>query len=240
MLPLSVLRLHWLQHVPFEDAGHIVSWANARAWDVSRTCLYDNEPLPPIDEVDWLVVMGGPMSVHDEAQHRWLVAEKQYIETAIRNGRVVIGICLGAQLIAEVLGASVRRAFESEIGWLTVERTEESSGSEVFSALPDQFTALHWHGETFDIPDGATHLARTPGCESQAFEYGRRVWALQFHLETDADGVERLIENCRSDIEPGPYVQQPGEMIGVVYHVARCRELLDTMLDRIADVSQSA
>ena len=227
------MRLHWLQHVPFEDAGNIIPWAAARNWDISCTRLFEDEPLPPIDEVDWLIVMGGPMSIHDESQHPWLVAEKKYIDAAIRNNRVVIGICLGAQLIAQVLGARVTKAFEPEIGFFAVDRTEASEDSPVFAALPHQFTALHWHGETFDIPDGATHLARTAPCESQAFEYGRRIWALQFHLETTQNGVESLIQHCRSEMVQGPYIQQPTEMLGLPYHVARCNELLNTMLDGI-------
>ena len=125
----------------------------------------------------------------------------------------VLGICLGAQLIADVLGARVYANEHKEIGWFPVERADSAGTTEVGRAFPESLEAFHWHGDTFDLPDGAVHLARSAICENQAFLHKGRVLALQFHLETTRETAEMLIENCRDELDGGPHVQSAEFML---------------------------
>ena len=151
----TTLRIHYLQHVEFEDAANIVPWAEARGHAVTCTRLHRGEPLPPVDAFDWLVIMGGPMNVCDHDRYPWLVREKAFIGESIGRNKVVLGICLGAQLIADVLGGRITPNREKEIGWFPVSLTGAGLRSPLFQPLPRQFLPFHWHGDTFSIPPGA-------------------------------------------------------------------------------------
>jgi len=139
------MKLHWLQHVPFEGLGIIEEWAETNSFEFSCTRLHADEQLPRIGSFDWLVVMGGPMGIYDHEEHPWLVAEKRFIKNAIDAGKTVLGICLGAQLIADVLGAKVYAGPQKEIGWFPIRRAEGAP-----EIIPEELTAFHWHGDTFD------------------------------------------------------------------------------------------
>jgi len=189
------MKLHYLQHVPFEGLGIIEDWAKAQSAEINCTRLFADEKLPPLESFDWLVVMGGPMGIYDHEDHPWLIAEKKLIRAAIDANKTVLGICLGAQLIADVLGAKVYPGPQKEIGWFPIRR---SAGAPEW--LPEELTVFHWHGDTFDIPNGATRLAASVACENQGFIYNNRVVALQFHLETTPESMEALIENCADEL----------------------------------------
>lgn len=225
------MRLCVFQHVPFEGPARIADWARSRghAVEVSRV---DEDQLPAGDAFDALAVMGGPMSVKDERELPWLVAEKRAVHEAIDAGKPVLGVCLGAQMIAEVMGGRVRRNTHREIGFFTVERTEASAGSPLFAPLPSRFTALHWHGETFDLPTGAVHLGRSAGCENQAFSIGSAL-GLQFHIESTLESVGLLLKHCGGEINGGPFQQRPAALQrGAADACAAMRPLLDGLLDR--------
>ena len=128
----------------------------------------------------------------------WLVSEKQFIREAIRSGKPVLGICLGAQLIASAMGAGVYRNPLKEIGWFPI-RGISSNDSSVF-CFPPSMIVFHWHGETFDLPPGATRLAKSDGCENQAFQFGQSVIGLQFHLETTPLAAREMVLNCRNEL----------------------------------------
>ncbi len=133
------------------------------------------------------------MNVYEEAEYPWLAAEKAFIAAAIGAGKPVLGICLGAQLIAAVLGGTVSKGPQPEIGWYPVELTPAGRELPLFAGFPDRFTALHWHGDTFSIPPGATHVASSAACANQAFAYdGGRVVGLQFHLEETRESLAQL------------------------------------------------
>ncbi|WP_321469970.1 type 1 glutamine amidotransferase [uncultured Paludibaculum sp.] len=224
------MRIHSLQHVAFESPGLIGEWAAERGYPIAGTRLDLGEPLPSLDDFDLLLVMGGPMSVNDEAEHPWLRPEKQLIATAMAAGKFVIGVCLGSQMLAEVLGAHVYRNREKEIGWFPVQPT--GSGG-LLSGLPAEFTVFHWHGETYDIPAGVLHTAETPACRSQAFET-ERCLGLQFHMEMTAPIIEELLVHCASDLGPGPYQQTADQIRAGLWRVEPARALLYPLLDRVA------
>ena len=223
------MKLHYLQHVPFEGLGSIASWAKARRAQISRTRLFAGEALPSADEIDLLVVMGGPMGVYDECDYPWLVREKKILKQAIDTGTHILGVCLGAQLIADVLGARVYPNDHKEIGWFPVEgvQTHEKIGS----LLARAGKVFHWHGDTYDLPAGATHLAKSRACKNQAFSVGDQILALQFHLETTPNAARALIDNCGHEIVDAPYIQPPHEILTDQREFERINRLMAECLD---------
>ena len=198
------MKVHVLQHVPFEGIGSMQGWLAKRDATVGYTRFYESAKLPHPGEYDLVIAMGGPMSVNDEQSHPWLVPEKAFLRETIRLGQAVIGICLGAQLIASALGSRVYPGRHMEIGWFPLEGVDP--GRDVFQ-LPGGLTAFHWHGETFDLPDGAVRLAKSEACDNQAFQLGQNVVGLQFHLETTPQSAALLLRHCGHELVPGKYVQ---------------------------------
>ena len=205
------MRAHYFQHVPFEGLGSIAPWLAEAGFEITNTRFFESAVLPDLNEIDLLVVMGGPMSVNDEAELPWLVQEKRFIREAIEAGKPVLGICLGAQLIAGAMGAGIYRNPVKEIGWLPIQGMAANDGA-VFR-FPATEKVFHWHGETFDLPPGATLLAKSEGCENQAFQLGRSVIGLQFHLETTPESAREIIANCRAELIPAKYVQTEEEIL---------------------------
>jgi GMP synthase-like glutamine amidotransferase len=231
------MRLHYIQHVPYENAGNIEAWAKANGHAVTKTVLYYDEEFPGPDEFDWLVVMGGPMNVYEEKDYPFLKRETAFIKGAIAKKKRVLGVCLGAQLISDVLGGKVTANANKEIGWFKVRLTPEAKGSPAFKNLPQEFTAFHWHGDTFSIPPGAKRTASSEATENQAFEFdGGRVVGLQFHLESTDDGINRLAKNCGDDLKPGKYVQSKEEFLHKDAQLKNIYQLLVTFLDGMAKV----
>ena len=206
------MRAHYLQHVAFEGLGCIEPWLVAAGYEVTCTRLFAGEQLPALEEIDLLVVMGGPMSVNDEADYPWLVEEKAFVHQAIAAEMPVLGICLGAQLMASAMGARVYPNAVKEIGWFPVQGVVLSGEGFCF---PESVEVFHWHGETFDLPEGAVHLARSEACVNQAFQIGRRAIGLQFHLETTPASAEAIATQCRDDLVPALYVQSEDEILAV-------------------------
>ncbi len=206
------LRIHVLQHEPFEGIGSMAPRLAALGAEIRTTRLYEDPALPASSDADLLIAMGGSMSVNDEARLPWLRPEKRFLRAAIDAGTAVLGVCLGAQLIADALGARVTRNPVPEIGWFPVEGVPPPAGVDAFR-FPDRFRAFHWHGETFALPPGAIHLARSAHCAHQAFQFGPRVIGLQFHLETTPDSAQALMEGCADELIPGVPTIQSAEAI---------------------------
>ncbi len=207
------MRLHAIQHVPFENLARIETWARGKRHTISKNLMFDGGRLPTMGEFDWLVILGGPMNIYEEKKYPWLVREKKFIQRAIKGGKIILGICLGAQLLADVLGAKVSRNREKEIGWYPVTLTEEGERSPVFGGLPRGFTPFHWHGDMFEIPNGAARTVQSEGCFNQAFEYEGRVIGLQFHLESTTESIKKLVRHCQNEIQSGKHVQSADEML---------------------------
>jgi GMP synthase-like glutamine amidotransferase len=193
--------------------GSIETWLRAREARITTTRFYEDPGLPDIDAVDLLIVMGGPMSVNDDGRYPWLAAERQFIRDAIERNVAVIGVCLGAQLIARAMGARVYPNREREIGWFPVTGLSTVSRGPAWAAAGAETTVFHWHGDTFDLPPAATHLARSVACEHQAFQLDGRVIGIQFHLETTRAGAREMVAHCGADLAPSRFVQSEADML---------------------------
>lgn len=146
-----------------------------------------------LSSYDGLVILGGPMSVWEKDKHPHLTREVEYIQEAMQKGKPVLGICLGAQLIAEALGAEVKRAKTREIGWYDLHLTEEGGQDPVLGTLSKKEKIFQWHQDTFSLPKGATWLAKSDACHHQAFRHGEKTYGFQFHLEVDKPMIDRWL-----------------------------------------------
>ena len=228
------LRIHCLQHVPFEGRGWIADWANACGFEQHTTHLYRGDPLPELTAADLLVVLGGPMGVGDEAQYPFLGPEKYYLQQALVAGQRMLGICLGAQLVADVLGAPVVRNGEKEIGWFDVHRANVFASTAFGAAFPERFMAFHWHGDRFAIPSGAVALGASAGCPAQGFALDDRVLGLQFHLETTPAMVARLVREAAEDLQTGPFVQSADYMVDAARPFGQINALMSRVMSVFA------
>jgi GMP synthase-like glutamine amidotransferase len=231
------MRIHYIQHVPFEDSANIGVWAEDCGHDLTTTRVHQGEAFPEPAEIDWLVIMGGLMNVYQYRDCPWLVDEKRLVEEAIGLNKTVVGVCLGAQLIADVLGGKVFQNSDKEIGFWPVTLTAEGCESKLFAAFPDSFEAVHWHGDTFSRPDGATLMASSEACENQILTYGGNVLAMQCHLEYSEQSVEKMLSNCGDEIDNSRYVQSAERIRQGYPHLARAKELLFDLLDRLAEAN---
>lgn len=208
-------------HVPFEGPGCVEEYLPEKDYSLTFTRIYEKVTFPEVDKVDFLLIMGGPMSVYEEDQYPWLREEKAFIRAVIQAGKKVLGICLGSQLIAEVLGAKVYPNAVKEIGWFPVTKTEVGKTSALIADFPDAPEVFHWHGDTYDLPVGCTHLFRSMECQHQAFEYNGSVVGLQFHLETVPELLDAMLENGLHEINVG------GKCVQTVIEIRRRALLSD-------------
>ena len=199
------MRAHYLQHVPFEGLGSIETWLQDAGYHITSTQLYGSIDFPRVEDVDLLVVMGGSMSINDEDNYPWLVEEKKFIKKIIEAGKPTLGICLGAQLIANSMGSEVLQNPVKEIGWFPIQATKLENNAAF--QFPEEIEVFHWHGETFSLPLGAVQIAESKGCKNQAFQINTNVMGLQFHLETTPESAQAIVDNCRDELVDGEYIQ---------------------------------
>lgn len=199
------MRAHYLQHVSFEGLGSIEGWLQDAGYEITSTQLHKSEKLPNIEDIDFLIVMGGPMSVNNESHYSWLAGEKAFIKAAIQTGKSVLGVCLGAQLIAHSMGAEILPSTAKEIGWFPI--TAVIPQQKTTFLFPKETEVFHWHGETFSLPNQATLLAESKACRNQAFQIGENVIGLQFHLETTPASAQAIVQNCRQELIEDEYIQ---------------------------------
>lgn len=200
------MHLTLLQHVSFETPGSILAWARQRGHTVTVHDLSRGDGLPAAQDIEALVLMGGPMSVNDEALYPWLVTEKALIRELLAQQKPLLGICLGAQLIASAQGARVYPNHTAEIGFFPIAWGDNPFG------FVGPMTVLHWHGETFDLVPGARLLARSADCLHQVVQWGPRVYGLQCHLEADADTVAAMLAHCGHELDRSGRIQTTGAL----------------------------
>lgn len=232
---MEKLRIHYFQHVEHEGLGSIEEWAISSGHSITSTKFFEKPVLPDISDLDWLIVMGGSMSVHDETEYPWLAGEKKFIKKAIDSGKTVLGICLGSQLVSDVLGAKVYKNKEKEIGWFDIETTCFAKTSKLFFDFALKTRVFHWHGDTFDLPDGAIHLAYSQACKNQAYLYMGRVLALQFHLEPTKEWLVEMVESGGDELVEGRYVQTGEEILRNIDLLKGNTKLLFLLLNRLAE-----
>jgi GMP synthase-like glutamine amidotransferase len=203
------IRVHAFFHVSFERLGSIYDWLSEHDCKLTSTNFFDQSAkLPDASNIDMLIVMGGPMSVCDEASHQWLKEEKKFIADFIAAGKPVLGICLGGQLLADVLGAKVFKNKQKEIGWFDVNFTEDFLKCSGFSHLPQAMKLFHWHGDAFELPSSAIRIGSSEATVNQGFIYNDKVLALQFHPEATISACKELRNNCLEELkEESPYIQ---------------------------------
>jgi len=224
------MNVHYLQHVPFEGLGSMETWFKNQGHTITVTHLYKNEELPSIEDIDWLIVMGGPMGVEDQAIYPWLTEEKAFIKQAIDQNKIVLGICLGAQLIADVLGAYIVKNSFREIGWFPIQLSKEAKATELGTALPNNFDVFHWHGDTFSIPDHAIPLASSEAYLNQGFILNEKIIGLQFHLETTAASALDLTIHCRNELDNSQYVQTAEEILDKPERFEKINKIMKAVL----------
>ena len=204
------MKIHAVIHGSSDGLGSIAGWAQSRGHTVTETLLYLGETLPPLAGLDFIILMGGAMNIYQHRDHPWLVAEKEWLAAAIAQGKRVLGVCLGGQLIADVLGGRVVQNPQKEIGWWPVRVVAHSP---LFAGFPAGSVVFHWHGDTFTIPPGATRVAESDACANQAFIFGDRVVGLQFHLEVAPESAAGFIAGGESELVAAAFVQTPEQIL---------------------------
>jgi GMP synthase-like glutamine amidotransferase len=234
------MKIHCIQHVEFETLGTIVEWIEGRGHSLSTTHLYKNQSFPNLDNFDLLIIMGGPMNIYEYEKYPWLREEKTFIKEVIDAGKAVLGICLGAQLVADILKAKIFKNKYKEIGWfpvLTVK--QEKFETPLLEGIPKELIAFHWHGDTFKLPENAVRIFESEACNNQGFIYKNRVVGLQFHLEMNNRTIGNVIENCRNELIEGIYIQNEEEMLNKDSFMAESRLLIFRMMDNFEGILKS-
>ena len=227
-----------IRHVAFEDLGTFAAVLERRGWTISyRDAAVDDLAAAEVAAADLLIVLGGPIGAYEEDLYPFLGDELRVIEHRLAAGRPVLGICLGSQLMARALGARVYPGTGKEIGWAPLQLTAAGRGS-CLAPLGDGTPVLHWHGDTFDLPQGAGLLASTPRYKNQAFGWERHGLALQCHLEAAAAGLERWYIGHACEIAHTPGLTVPDLRAQAAAHAGtleqRAEQLWPLLLDRLA------
>jgi len=229
------MRLHLLEH-ELDEPTHtnIIIWAEEKGYEITRTYVCNMEELPSIHDLDWLVVMGGAPHAWEEEKNPWLPSERRFISEALESGKIILGLCLGAQVLADVLGGQVFPTEQEEIGWHPVSLTPEGKGSFLFKNVPKTFVTYHWHSDQFSLPPGCTNLAVSDPTPTQAFiSEGRPAVGLQFHPEFTKEMVRYFCDECGDGWEPGPFVAGKEATLAETERMPDTYWLMETLLDNM-------
>ena len=223
-------------HVPFEGPGVIVDWAGKNGHSIHYTRFYEKDAMPDASSMDMLIIMGGPMNVFDFHMHSWMEEEIGWVKDFIKSGKAVLGICLGAQIIASALGEEVYPGPYKEIGWHNLRFLPSLGEFRICKDLPATRKVFHWHGDTFNIPEEATQIASSLAFPNQGFIYDKKVVALQFHLELSLDHVKEMVENGRDELVEGIHIQTESEILVELSYFDTNQEVLFQFLDYLSNL----
>ena len=225
------MRLHFIIHAPFEMPGSILTWATAQNHDIEFTHTYRGEQLPHVQEIDFLIVMGGPQSPLNISDAPYLQDEIIFVKEFIKLDRPLLGFCLGAQIIAESLGAKTERSPYKEIGMFPIQFTETALADKCFSAFPSELAVMHWHNDMPGLPNGATILAASAGCPRQILRFKGKVYGFQCHPEMTADSISGMVKHCAEDITADKFVQDAQTLLN--HDTKTMNNLLNKFLDNL-------
>ena len=230
-----MIRIHTLEHDDWNfSRTNITRWADKKGHRIESTDVFKSAPLPKLDGYDWLMVMGGSQHAWEEDINSWLAPEKDYIKEALSTGKVVIGICFGAQLLAEALGGSLFKNGQPEVGWYDVKLNEEGRRSFLFDGLPETFTTFHWHSDHFSLPPDCVCLADSPPTANQVFvKPGKPYVGIQFHPEYTRRMVLEFAEAFGQEWVPNNYVAGKDAIIEKTPEVPDTYWLMEGLLNNI-------
>jgi GMP synthase-like glutamine amidotransferase len=227
------MRIHCIRHEPFEGLAAIKSWIQLKNHQLSYTHIYLNENFPPVDDFDLLIIMGGSASVYEKNLFPWLKEEKKFIQNAIKKDKKILGICLGAQLLADALGGKVFKSACKEIGWFPVKFN--ISGLPGLNFLPETLEVFHWHGDTFDIPQGGVCIGSSQMVQNQGVVYGKNIIALQFHCEMDDEQIEMIINGAGKELlEEGKFIQSKKQIMDKLGQIPSNNKLMFDILEYLS------
>jgi GMP synthase (glutamine-hydrolysing) len=211
------MKVHCIIHTDFETPGYYETWARKNGLEYATTRIAKNETLPAVDDFDILLCMGGPQSPLQIEQYPYLADEIALIKQAIAKDKKVLGVCLGAQLIAESYGVKTEKSPHKEIGVFPLSLTDDGKADPFIKHFPEQFQSGHWHYDMPGIPPQAKILAQSSGCPRQIVCFSPKVYGFQCHLELDQHRMQWLIQHCPGDLSPAPYVQEPETILAQDY-----------------------
>jgi GMP synthase-like glutamine amidotransferase len=196
----------FIKHAKTEGPGTLEDFFAAISWEVKTVDLWENKPLPDLDDCEAIVSLGGPMNVYESDKYKFLKKEEEFLKSAIKNSVPVLGICLGAQLLAKIAGAKITKAPEKEIGWYKVYLTKDADCDLLFRGMTNPLDVFQWHEDTFDIPKGVTLLATSKICRNQAFRFSKCAWGLQFHPEMTENMFEAWLRATNEKLDKSKIV----------------------------------
>ncbi len=208
------MKVQIIKHIEIEGPGTIGDFLNDDGIPYDVIDVFNGEPLPDsLSGTSAVIVLGGPMNVYEEDQYTFLKQEDRFLKEVIEKGLPTLGFCLGAQLIAKAKGALVKKNPQKEIGWFKVSVTENGSSDPLFEGFQREFDVFQWHGDTFDIPEGAVRLAESELCPNQAFRVGHNIYGLQFHVEVTDEMIYQWIDAYREEVDSLKGIVDPDQII---------------------------
>jgi len=234
------MKIYALQHVATEPMGGIAEALSERGIDAQYIRSFAGEMVPKnMSDAAALVVMGGPMGVNEQAEYPFLSDEIRLIESALEHEKPVLGVCLGSQLLASALGATIRQGKQKEIGWRAVTLTDAATRDELWQAVASPFTAYHWHGDVFDLPHGAESLAASAQTACQAYRYGRNVYGFLFHMEATPQIVTDMVEAFADEVREES-IDARAILAGIGDHLPTLAGIGGTVFGRWAELIKRA
>ncbi len=225
------MRIHYLMHHPDEGLGIISQWIQNKGYNTGVTKFYEKSYiLPQTSEYDVLIIMGGPQSVYEVEKFDWLKIEKEFIRIALEARKKILGICLGSQFLAEILGGKVYAAPHKEIGWFEIKLSQEAL-SGLFKGSPEAIHVFHWHGDTYSLPANAVRLASSEATVNQGFAYEDYVLGLQFHFEVDEKAIKGMNSAFDHELVKSKYVQTDVEIKSQIDLVVQNNAMMFKLLD---------